>query len=296
MPGTVAVGASSPSSSTAAVLSHEASLRCQVTALRDSDTPNPRLRLARLLSFSSGPRSGPGRVSSPVLRALRDAVQMQLAAHNGDDATLYDVALAALDSFVSVSIHAARSKTSILFDQLCRERDWNSLALFSASTVAEAAFRAVNVTGKQLTMIDIAPEYEGRAIAKRLASVTGLPVRYGLLGNCHRLMEGVDIVVIGADEVTMNGCILAAPGTGVVVQVAREIGIPVVVTTQAVKFSESMIVDWTYAGYDVIRPEEILIVVTEMELGSWGPGFGPWAAPEVLSNLASAGACKRMTC
>lgn len=287
MPGPVAVVSYGPSSSTDTVQSHEASLRRQITALRHSNTTDPRIRLARLLSSSSDPRSGPGCASSPVLRALRDSVQVQLAAHTGDDAALFDIALAALGSFISVRICGARSKASIVFDQLCREREWNSLALFSASTVAEAAFKAAKVTGKRLTVIDVAPEFEGRAVAKRLASVTGSSVRYGLLGNCHRLLEGVDAVIIGAEEVTMNGCILASPGTGVVVQVAREIGVPVVVTTQAVKFSERMIVDWTFAGYDVIRAEEVLTVVTEMELGPWGPDFGPWAAPEVLRELAS---------
>lgn len=280
MPGPVAVAAAHPASSTAAILSHEASLRRQIATLRESNTPEPRLRLARLLSSSS--RSGMGRVSSPVLRALRDAVQMQLAAHTGDEVALYEVALAALDSFVTVRIHGARSKASAFFDQLCRERAWVSLALFSASTVAEAAFMAINVPGKRLTVIDVAPEYDGRAVAKRLAIATEAPVRYGLLGNCQRLLEGVDAVIIGAEEVAMNGCILAAPGASVVVQVARELGVLVVVTTQAVKFSEGMIVDWTYAGYDVIRPHEVLAIITEMDTGLWSPS----AAPDVLRKLA----------
>lgn len=280
MPGPIAVAAATPPSSTDTIMSHEASLRRQIVAMREAETSDPRLRLARLLSSSAG--SGFGRGSSPVLRAMRDAVQMQLAAHTEDD-ELYDVALAALDDFVTVRIHGARSKASAFFDKLCRERGWTSLALFSESTVAEEAFMAINVPGKRLTVIDVAPQYEGRAVAKRLATATGAPVRYGLLGNCQRLLEGVDAVIIGAEEVAMNGCVLASPGASIVVQVAREQGVLVVVTTQAVKFSEGMIVDWSYAGYDVIRPHEVLAIVTEMDTGMWSPSD----APEVLKKLAA---------
>lgn len=268
-----------PPSSTDAIMSYEASLRRQILAMRDAKAPDPRLRLARLFSTNAAPDFGRG--SSPVLRTLRDAVQMQLAAHTEEN-DLYDVALEALDAFVTVRIRGARSKASAFFDKLCRERGWSSLALFSESTVAEEAFMAINVPGKRLTIIDIAPQYEGRAVAKRLASATGAPISYGLLGNCHRLLHGVDAVIIGAEEVAMNGCVLASPGAGIVVQVAREQGAVVVVTTQAVKYSESMIVDWTCAGYDVIRPHEILAVVTEMNTGVWDPS----EAPEVLKKLA----------
>lgn len=282
MPGSLALMSPLPSSSTAAALAHEADLRSQIVTLRDSNAPEPRLRLVRLFSA----KTGLGRGASPAVRALQTAVQLKLAAYIGDEHGLYDVALSALDSFVNIRIKDARSKASESFAQLCHERDWTSLALFSASSVAEEALRTILGTKNRLTVIDVAPGYEGRATAKRLASATGASIRYGLLSNCQRLLDGVHVCVIGAEEVTMNGCILAAPGAGMVAQVAKEIGIPVVVTTQAVKFSEGMVVDWTYAGYDVLRPDEVLAIVTELEMESGVTGIGPWAAPDVLDALA----------
>lgn len=214
---------------------------------------------------------------------MRESIQARLAAHSAvDDLELYDVALAALDAFIAVRVRGASAKASAFFDQLCRDRSWTSLAVFGASTVAEAAFLAVNAPRKKLTVIDSAPAYEGRHIAKRLAADSGAPVRYGMLASCHRLLEGIDAVVIGAEEVAMNGTILAAPGTSVVVQVARELGVSVVVTTQAAKFSENMVVDWVYAGYDVIRPNEVLAIVTELDTGTWTAA----SAPNVLRRLA----------
>lgn len=213
---------------------------------------------------------------------MRESIQARLAAHSADDLALYDVALAALDAFVAVRVRGASAKASAFFDQLCTERGWTSLAVYGASTVAEAAFLAVNVARKKLTVIDSAPAYEGRQIAKRLAADSGAPVRYGVLASCQSLLEGVDAVIMGAEEVAMNGAVLAAPGASVVVQVARELGVSVVVTTQAVKFSENMVVDWVYGAYDVIRPYEVLAIVTEMDTGTSTPA----SAPDVLRRLA----------
>lgn len=141
---------------------------------------------------------------------------------------------------------------------------------------------AVNTTGKRLTVIDSGPGFEGRSMAKRLASTTGAPIKYGVLADCHRLLDNIDAVVIGAEEVAMNGAVLSAPGSAVVVQVARELAVPVVVTTQAIKFSESMVVDWVSAGCDVIRAHEVLVIITEMDTVNWSPS----SAPDVLRKMA----------
>lgn len=273
-------------SSTAAILAHHASLRARVLALRAAPPPEPRLRLAALLSPSASPRG----VSAPV-RALRAAAlrRVQAYAGHGDDDHddgMYDAAVAALDAFVSTRVEDARGAASALFAKLCASRDWTSLAVFSPSSVAEEAVRVAGGEKRRFTVIDAAPEYEGRAVAKRLAGYTEASVRYGVLGNCQRLLDGAHVVVIGAEEVTMNGCVLAAPGASVIAQVAKEIGIPVIVTTQAVKFSEGMVVDWTYGGFDVLKTDEVLLVVTEMELSEANVGIAPWMAPDVSKALA----------
>eukprot|EP00177_Eucheuma_denticulatum_P008524 GFKZ01015509.1.p2 GENE.GFKZ01015509.1~~GFKZ01015509.1.p2 ORF type:complete len:281 (+),score=40.53 GFKZ01015509.1:404-1246(+) len=266
-----------PPSSTALALSIESSLRRQIIALRQSLPDSPRLHLSTLLFTLRNPLP-----TSPLLRAMRDTIEARLLTHRADDVTVLDVALTALDSFISVRVLGARAKVSAFFDQLVRERSWTSFAVFGSSTVAEAAFLAVNTSGKRLTVIDSGPEFEGRAMAKRLASATGAPIKYGVLANCHRLLDNIDAVIIGAEEVAMNGAVLSAPGSAVVVQVARELAVPVVVTTQAIKFSENMVVDWVSGGYDVIRAHEVLVIITEMDTVNWSPS----SAPDILRKMA----------
>lgn len=278
MPGTSLVMQSDMESCTSAVLCHEAHLRREIASLREEKNQDTRRVLAKLLSASGSPRS-----ASHVFRAMRDAVQEKVSSHDGKDSELYDVALAALDAFIAVRIRGARAKVSAFFDQLCRERVWNSLALFASSSVAEAAFLAVNDMRKRLTIIDTAPDFQGRAVAKRLATSTGVSVRYGLLSSAQRLLEGVDALVIGAEEVSMNGAVVASPGASIAVQAAREHGLPVVVATQAVKFSESIIVDWMVGPYDVLKADEVATFVTELDTGSWATA----SAPDVLLKFAN---------
>lgn len=293
MPGSVALASPLPSSSTATLLAHAAHLQSQILTLRDSNTPDPRLRLARLLSL----HSTHGRAPSPAVRALQTTVQSQLEAYgaapqksvpenSAKESALYNVAISAVKSFVALCVEDASSEASVLFANLCEDRDWTSLALFSASSVAEEALKAADGKDKRITVIDAAPDYHGRAAAKRLASATESSIRYGLLSNCQRLLDGVHVIVIGAEEVTMNGAVLAAPGAGLIAQVAKEIGIPIVVTTQAIKFSEGMVVDWTFGEYDVLCPDEVLTIVTEFDLNSRGSGIGAWEAPDILQALA----------
>ena len=290
MPGKLLLPARAPSSSTAAVLAHHASLRARIEALRARRPADARLQLSALLS---GGAAAAGRASSsssssssPPVRALRASAQRSVQAHAGANAELCDVALAALDAFVSTRVRGARAKACELFARLCESREWSSLAVFSASSVAEEALRGAGGEKRRFTVIDCAPEFEGRALARRLARFTESSVRYGVLGNCQRLLDGAHVVVIGAEEVTMNGCVLAAPGASVIAQVAKEIGIPVIVTTQAVKFSEGMVVDWTFGGFDVLKADEVLLVVTEMEMSEVNMGIGPWMAPDVWQAVS----------
>lgn len=268
----------SPHTISAQSQSHEDTFRAAITHLRH--LPHPREPLLRHLLHLL---PEPSLRFNPTLRAQRDALQSAILAHPTSHPGLLDVAARAMDAFLSVRIHGARAKTSAFFDSLCRDRSWTHIAILSPSTVASACFQAINDRRKRLTIIDVAPHFPGRVDATSLASQTGAPVRYCVLANAHKGLDGVDVLVIGAREVCMNGCVVSAFGAGVLMHVARELGIPVVVATQSVKFSHRVLVDWCAEG-DVIRPTEISAIVTEMDTASWNPAL----APEVLRKLPTA--------
>ncbi|KAI0562226.1 Initiation factor 2 subunit [Gracilaria domingensis] len=219
-------------------------------------------------------------VRNPTLRAQRDAVQAAVTSHAHNDDSLYQVATTAMDSFLAVRINGARAKVSAFFDLMCRDRQWSHIAVYSGSTVVEACFLALNYPTKRLTVIDSAPDYPGRALASRLASQTSAFVRYATLSAAAKALESAHVLVIGAKEVCLNGTVLARKGAGMLVQMARENGLPIVVATQAIKYSDRMLVARSADG-DVIKPSEISAVVTELDTAQWGVS----EAPEVLRRV-----------
>lgn len=196
-----------------------------------------------------------------------------------DQLDLRTVALQALDSFVAVNVIGARSKASAFFDKLVRETAWFRVALVAGSSVAEAGFLAVNSWGmkKTLTVIDVGPSCPGQELANRLASQTQAPVRYVPLSAiaAAEVFETVDVVLMGAREVLMNGNVVVDAGGGYVAQAAQEAGVPVVIATQAIKVTERFSTDW-YAfdtDGDVLKAREIQSIVTELDTNSWRATF-----------------------
>lgn len=251
--------------------------RTALLALRHNDKSDPRATILRHLT-SIFPYEAAAR--NPTLRAQRDAVHAAVSAHPSNDSSLYDVATTAMDAFLAVRINGARAKVSAFFDSLCRERQWSHVAVLAGSTVAEACFLALNYPSKRLTVIDTAPNYPGRALAARLASQTSANVRYATLSAAARALDTVHVLVIGAKEVCLNGTVLAERGAGVLANMARENAVQVVVATQAVKYSDRMLISRSPDG-DVIRPAEIAAVVTELDTAQWPVS----EAPEVLRRL-----------
>ncbi|PXF47890.1 Translation initiation factor eIF-2B subunit delta [Gracilariopsis chorda] len=251
--------------------------RTSLLALRHSNNSDPRATILRHLE-SIFPYEAAAR--NPTLRAQRDAVHAAVSAQPKNDASLYDVATTAMDAFLAVRINGARAKVSAFFDSFCRERQWSHVAVLAGSTVAEACFLALNYPSKRLTVIDTAPNYPGRTLAARLASQTSANVRYATLSAAARALDSVHVLVIGAKEVCLNGTVLAERGAGVLANMARENAVQVVVATQAVKYSDRMLISRSPDG-DVINPTEIAAVVTELDTAQWPVS----EAPEVLRRL-----------
>lgn len=261
-------------SSSEEAVTYEATLRLAIKDLDESQ--DALVPLSRLLN-----QHIPDDVATrrPVLRAMRDHVLTHLGtSEDADD--LRTTTLRALDSFLAVHVIGARAKASAFFDKLIRETGWFRIALVAGSSVAEAAFLAVNHPKKTLTVIDAGPLQPGRALTHKLAWQTQVPVRYAPLCAAHRAVEGVDAVIMGAEEIMTNGCVMVAPGGAVVAHAAAEAAVPVIITTQTVKFSDRALVDWFVDG-DILRPREIQAIVTELDTNAWRPTF----MPDVLKKM-----------
>lgn len=267
--------AAAQKSSSEEAVAYEAILRL---AISDVDAKVDALApLSRLLNEYISDNTAQRR---PVLRAMRDHVLVALAAaEDGED--LCTVALRALDAFIAVYVIGARAKASAFFDKLIRETGWFRIAILAGSSVAEAAFLAVNHPKKTLTVIDAGSDFPGRKLVDKLAWQTQAPVKYAPLSAAHKAVEQVDVVVMGAKEVMMNGCVIVAAGGAAVAQAAQEAGVPVLIATQAVKFSERALVEWFIEG-DVLRPRETQSIVTELDTNAWRPTF----VPDVLKKIA----------
>lgn len=87
----------------------------------------------------------------------------------------------------------------------------------------------------KVIVVDSAPLYEGRALAKRL-TYSGLSVTYGLITTCCTLMPRCTRVFIGASAVLQNGDVLNRCGTAVVVASAKKYRKPVLCFSGSFKF------------------------------------------------------------
>lgn len=262
-------------SSSEEAIAYEASLRLAISdidASADALAPLSRL-LNRYITDAIA-------IRQPVLHAMRNHVLVALATA-ADDNDLCTIALRALDAFIAVYVIGARAKASAFFDKLIRDTGWFRIAVVAGSSVAEAAFLAVNHPKKTLTVIDLGDGFPGRKLIDRLAWQTQAPVKYAPLAAAHKAVEQVDVLVMGAKEVMMNGCVIVAAGGAAVAQAAQEAGVPVLITTQSVKFSERALIEWFLDG-DVLRPREMQSIVTELDTTAWRPTF----VPDVLKKIA----------
>ncbi|KEG08526.1 translation initiation factor eIF2B delta subunit [Trypanosoma grayi] len=87
----------------------------------------------------------------------------------------------------------------------------------------------------KVIVVDSAPLYEGRALAKRL-TCSGLSVTYGLITTCCTLMPRCTRVFIGAAAVLQNGDVFSRCGTAVVVASAKQYRKPVLCFSESFKF------------------------------------------------------------
>lgn len=230
-----------------------------ICQLSTTETESPRQSLSKLLNTHI-PIDHP----SPVLRSIRESIERRIRDYHENDQQLYNIVLKVLDDFLRVRIDGARWKTSALFDRDCRAHKWNHIAILAGSSVAEYCVLAMNGADKKITVIDYGPAFEGKMLASRIASSTNSIVHYGFLHSVGKLLDGADALLIGAELVSSNGCVISSAGANIVAKTAKELGVRVIVVTQAVKHSDQIVVDAPFAD-NIVSYINISSIRTEFD-------------------------------
>lgn len=105
--------------------------------------------------------------------------------------------------------------------------------LSSSSTVKAALLERVGRPGLRVVCLESRPMNEGRMLAEKLADA-GLSVLYAVDAAASSLLPEADVVLLGADSIGDRG-VVNKIGSAALVRLAREAGIPVIVTADRTK-------------------------------------------------------------
>lgn len=94
----------------------------------------------------------------------------------------------------------------------------------------------------RVIIVDSAPDYFGREMAKRLAH-HGIKVQYTLISMANFLMHSVTKVFLSASYVLCNGALVAPMGTSMIGCLGHRSQLPVVVVCETYKFEDRVNLD-----------------------------------------------------
>ncbi len=118
-----------------------------------------------------------------------------------------------------------------------RIKDGYTIMTHCHSTVAVEIIKQAWKSGKKLEVYvkETRPRYQGRITAKALAA-EGIPVTLIVDSAARYFMKDVDLVVVGADTVAVNGAVVNKIGTSELALVAKEARVNVMVGAETYKF------------------------------------------------------------
>jgi len=201
--------------------------------------------------------------------------------------TLKDLTAKYSDSFIKNSLDAVKTIAELGSRRI---RDGDIIMTHCHSTVAVKILQKAWDSGKHIEVFvrETRPRYQGHITAKALASA-GIPVTLIVDSAARYFMKDVDLVVIGADTVAVNGAVINKIGTSELALVAKESRVNVMVGAETYKFDPKTVSgelvkieerDWREVineeklkvignikvrnpAFDVTPPQYIDIIVTE---------------------------------
>lgn len=114
------------------------------------------------------------------------------------------------------------------------------------SSLVQKILLAAHAEGKQFSVIvvDSRPLNEGKTLLKALTSVQPpIPCTYTLLSAIPAVISQASTVFLGAHSLHANGAVYSRAGTALVAMMAKAHGIPVLVSCETYKYSETVMLD-----------------------------------------------------
>ncbi|KAI9678617.1 MAG: Eukaryotic translation initiation factor 2B, subunit 4 delta, 67kDa [Caeruleum heppii] len=123
-------------------------------------------------------------------------------------------------------------------------KDGDVILTFAKSSLVQQTLVGAHARGVRfrVVVVDARPLFEGRHLARALASV-GLEVQYSLLHGIGHAIKDASKVFLGAHAMMSNGRLYSRVGTATVAMMAHAADIPVIVCAESIKFTERVALD-----------------------------------------------------
>jgi translation initiation factor eIF-2B subunit delta len=145
----------------------------------------------------------------------------------------------AIDSFIYERVTVAGQAISERAMEKIRNGD--TILTFAKSSIVQTVLLKAKAEGKQFKVIvlDDKPLFEGRNLAACLERAS-IPVQYELFTGLYYHMKDTTKVFLGAHSMLGNGNLKSRAGTAQIAMAAKELGVPVIVCCESVKFSQQI--------------------------------------------------------
>jgi len=235
--------------------------RAVAEALRDH-------ALAVRATTSDAFRQEMGRAAATLLATRPTAVSLPNAVHivmaGLDHATTAEEARAGVvrhaDEFISSSQHAVEQIAGFGASHI---RDGDTILTHCNSEVALACITEAHRQGKEIEVFatEVRPRNQG-LITIRTLNDAGIRTNFIVDSAVRSFINDIDLVIVGADAVTVNGAVVNKIGTAQVAHSAREARVNVIVAAETYKFAPRTILGELIkieerAGSEVL-PDEIV--------------------------------------
>ncbi|ORY73209.1 initiation factor 2 subunit family-domain-containing protein [Leucosporidium creatinivorum] len=178
----------------------------------------------------------------------------------------------------------------------------DTILTYARSSVVEGVLLEAKKQGKEFSVVvvDSRPLYEGKNLLTSLRSAS-IPTTYVLLSSLSLILPRISLCFLGTHALLSNGSMFSRAGTAMVAMMLKEKGVPVVCCCETYKFSERIMLDSIVGNemaspasllsatstdsttpsipstpsanlsplsllYDVSRPEDVTVVITEAGL------------------------------
>ncbi|KAK4053517.1 hypothetical protein OIV83_001685 [Microbotryomycetes sp. JL201] len=170
----------------------------------------------------------------------------------------------------------------------------DNILTYARSSVVEGVLLEARRQGKRFSVVvvDSRPLHEGKNLLTSLRSF-GIPTSYVLLPSLSLVLPRVSLCLLGTHALLSNGSMFSRAGTAMVAMMLKEKGVPVICCCETYKFSERIMLDSIVGNerassaslldgtglnaassslsplsllYDVSRPEDVTVVITEAGL------------------------------